>query len=150
MAVQDLWMREHSFKSPGLSVSTCISWMVALNWGERSVHCFSSSIALWKFFTYSAYILRKGVSFCRISPIRGVDALQGKRGGDRLVPHDVKKRQHSWTGCRPASDRCSPLPHALLQIREKKLTVEGVNGGDVGEDVLHNIDRERPLICLLH
>lgn len=142
--------RTHSFESPDISVITWISWMVALNWGERSLHCFSSSIALSKFFTYSAYILRKGVSFCRISPIRGVDALQGGRGRDRSVTPNVKKREHSWTGCRPASDWRSPFSHALLQIREKKLTVEGVNGGDIGEDVLHDIDKERPLVCLLH
>lgn len=85
--------RIHSSKSPGTPGSTCISWMVALNWGERSVHCFSSSIPLSKFFTYSAYILRKGVSFCRISPIRGVDALQGGRGGDRFVPLNVREKK---------------------------------------------------------
>lgn len=94
--------RIHCSKSPGTPGSTCISWMVALNWGERSVHCFSSSIALSKFFTYSAYILRKGVSFCRMSPIRGVDALQGGRGGDRFVPPNVRKKkkksQRSWGG----------------------------------------------------
>lgn len=48
---------------------------MALNWGERSVHCFSSSMAWSKFLTYSAYIFRKGVSFCRMSPIRGVVSL---------------------------------------------------------------------------
>lgn len=72
-----LWFTEHK--------STCISWMIALNWGDRSVHCFSSSIALSKFFTYSAYILRKGVSFCRMSPMRGVDDLQ--EGRRRWIPH---------------------------------------------------------------
>lgn len=64
---------------------TCISWMMALNCGERSVHCLSSSMALSKFFTYSAYILRKGVSFCRMSPMRGVDDLQGQREGGKFV-----------------------------------------------------------------
>lgn len=68
-----------------LMASTCISWMIALNWGDRSVHCFSSSMALSKFFTYSAYIFRKGVSFCRMSPIRGVEALQEGRGGSKLL-----------------------------------------------------------------
>jgi hypothetical protein len=55
--------------------------MMDLNCGERSLHCFSSSMAWSKFFTYSAYIFRKGVSFSRMSPMRGVDSLQGKERG---------------------------------------------------------------------
>lgn len=58
---------------------TWISWMMNLNWGDRSVHVFTNSIALSKFFTYSPYILRKGANFCRISPILGVVVLQSKR-----------------------------------------------------------------------
>lgn len=80
--------------------------------------------------------------------MRGVDVLRG--GGDGLVTPNVRERHRSWSGSRPALDGRSPFSHALLQIREKKLAVEGVNGGDVGEDVLHHVDRERPLVCLLH
>lgn len=58
---------------------TWMSWIMNLNWGDRSVHVFTSSIALSKFFTYSPYILRKGANFCRISPILGVVVLQSKR-----------------------------------------------------------------------
>lgn len=47
-------------------------------------------MALSKFFTYSAYILRKGVSFCRMSPMRGVDALQGGRGEGGQGSLDLK------------------------------------------------------------
>lgn len=43
-----------------------------------------------------------------------------------------------------------PFPHAFLQIRKQKLAVEGVDGGDVGEDVLHHIQRESAFIRLLH
>lgn len=58
---------------------TWMSWIMNLNWGDRSVHVFTNSIALSKFFTYSPYILRKGANFCRISPILGVVVLQSKR-----------------------------------------------------------------------
>lgn len=89
-----------------------------------------------------------------MSPIRGVDALQGGRGGNRFVPPNVRKKKKKGNdpgaAVVPLSHQRSPFSHALLQIREQKLTVEGVNGGDVGEDVLHNVDRERPLVCLLH
>lgn len=135
----------------GLSVaSTCISWIIALNWGDRSVHCFSSSMALSKFFTYSAYILRKGVSFCRMSPIRGVEALQEVGCYFRLLvqiemaPAPLYRQYCSVTGWN------SPFSHAFLQIWKQKLAVKGVDGGDIGEDVLHHIHRECPFICLLH
>lgn len=48
------------------------------------------------------------------------------------------------------SRRSSPFSHAFLQVRKQKLAVEGVDGGDVREDVLHHLHRERPFIRLLH
>lgn len=86
-APHHVWVLEKMFRrssivnksDPWGTACTCISRMMALNWGERSLHCLSSSMALSKFFTYSAYILRKGVNLCRMSPMRGVDALEGKQ-----------------------------------------------------------------------
>lgn len=70
--------------------------MVALNWGERSVHCFSSSMALSKFLTYSAYIFKKGVSFWRMSPRRGVDSL--KRSEQETIKPNTRHRL-SYSNC---------------------------------------------------
>lgn len=44
----------------------------------------------------------------------------------------------------------SPFSHAFLQVREQELAVEGVDGGDVGENVLHHLHGERSFTCLLH
>lgn len=49
-----------------------------------------------------------------------------------------------------AAHQHSPLAHALLQVGQQELAVKGVDGGDVGEDVLHHLHRERAFICLLH
>lgn len=38
--------------------------------------------------------------------------------------------------------RSLPFSHAFLQVRQQELAVEGVDGGDVGEDVLHHIHWE--------
>lgn len=55
---------------------TWISWMMVLNGADLSIQMFTSSMARSKFFTYSPYILRKGASFCRMSPIRELESLQ--------------------------------------------------------------------------
>lgn len=44
----------------------------------------------------------------------------------------------------------SPFAHAFLQVWQQKLAVEGIDGGDIGEDVLHHFQRERAFSCLLH
>lgn len=44
----------------------------------------------------------------------------------------------------------SPLSHAFLQVWQQKLAVEGIDGGDIGEDVFHHLHRERAFSCLLH
>lgn len=49
-----------------------------------------------------------------------------------------------------AADQNSPFAHAFLQVGQQKLAVKGVDGGDVGEDVLHHLYGERAFICLLH
>lgn len=43
-----------------------------------------------------------------------------------------------------------PFPHAFLQSRKQKLAVKGMDGGDVGEDVLHHFHRESAFVRLLH
>lgn len=57
---------------------TWISWIIDLKRGDRSVHVFTNSIALSKFFTYSPYILRNGANFCKISLILGFVSLNKK------------------------------------------------------------------------
>lgn len=57
---------------------TWISWTMALNGADLSIQMFTSSMAWSKFFTYSPYILRKGASFCRMSPIRELESLQAE------------------------------------------------------------------------
>lgn len=49
-----------------------------------------------------------------------------------------------------SADRHSPFTHALLQVGQQKLAVKGVDGGDVGEDVLHHLHWESAFIGLLH
>lgn len=44
----------------------------------------------------------------------------------------------------------SPFSHASLQVWQQKLAVEGIDGGDIGEDVLHHLQRERAFSCLVH
>lgn len=144
---------------------TCISWIMALNCGERSVHCFSSSMALSKFFTYSAYILRKGVSFCRMSPIRGVDPLQLAKDScvttaEICLQKICSSAGFCWYFFLNGQDTrgwkkkvhccCSPFSHAFLQIWKQELAVKSVNGGDVGEDVLHYVHRKCSLVGFLH
>lgn len=63
---------------------TWISWMMLLNWAERSIHVFTSSMARSKFFTYSPYIFRNGASFCKMSPIRGFEFLHTDTFGIQL------------------------------------------------------------------
>lgn len=57
--------------------------MMALNWDERSIQVFTSSIDRSKFFTYSPYIFIKGASFCRMSPIRGFCSLREREDKKR-------------------------------------------------------------------
>lgn len=44
----------------------------------------------------------------------------------------------------------SPFSHAFLQVWQQKLAVERIDGGDIGEDVLHHLHREHAFSCLLH
>lgn len=71
-------------------IITWISRMMALNWGERSDQLFSSAMAWSKFLTYSPYIFRKGVSFCRMSPMRGVDVLE------EHIDLPLRSFSHTW------------------------------------------------------
>lgn len=73
--IQAVTHRQNQLRSSQHQLCTCISWMMALNWVDLSIQMFTSSIARSKFFTYSPYIFRKGASFCRISPIRGLVVL---------------------------------------------------------------------------
>ena len=79
---------------------------MALKGGDRSVHCFSSSMAFSKFLTYSAYIFRKGARFSRMSPIRGVDDLrrrerrEGERGGERERERERSEERRAGKECR--------------------------------------------------
>lgn len=129
---------------------TWMSWMMALNWGDLSVQIFSSSMALSKFFTYSAYIFRNGVCFSRMSPIRGCDALAGDTS--MWNSHTYVNQHHTanWHIRNPTHSDCcqrekrpgpaiSPIGHALLQVWQQELAVEGVDGWDVGEDIHHHI-----------
>ncbi len=119
---------------------TCMSWMMVLNCTDRSVHCLSRSMALSKFFTYSAYILRKGASCAKMSPMRGVESLQ----------EDADVSGWVWDLRRSVKmKRRSPLAHPRLQIWQEELAVEGVDGSHIGEDALHHLDRKRPLPSLL-
>lgn len=45
--------------------------------------------------------------------------------------------------------RVRPVADAFLHVREQKLAVEGVDGGNVGEDVFDDISRKRASISLL-
>lgn len=124
-----------------------MSWITALNCGERSIHCFSRSMALSKFFTYSAYILRKGASCAKMSPIRGVESLQ--EDGELKSLHNFHfKASFVILVFVPIGQR-SPLAHPCLQIRQEELAVEGVDRPHVWEDALHHLKRKRPLQRLL-
>lgn len=50
-------------------------WTTLLNCEDRCVQVLTRSMALSKFFTYSPYIFMNGASFCRMSPIRGLESL---------------------------------------------------------------------------
>lgn len=58
---------------------TCTSWIMPLNWAERSIQVLTNSMARSKFLTYSPYILRKGASFWRISPMQGCWSLEHEK-----------------------------------------------------------------------
>lgn len=51
-------------------------WTTLLNCEDRCVQVLTRSMARSKFFTYSPYIFMNGASFCRMSPIRGLESLQ--------------------------------------------------------------------------
>lgn len=109
--------------------------MMSLNWAERSIQVFTSSMARSKFFTYSPYIFRKGASFCRMSPMRGFKSLQTAKGE---ASEELPRRRRG----RGRGEPSSPLLHPLLQRRQQKLLVEAVDGADVGEDSLDDVTGE--------
>lgn len=62
-------------------------WTTLLNCEDRCVQVLTRSMARSKFFTYSPYIFMNGASFCRMSPIRGLESLQPTQRANGLQQH---------------------------------------------------------------
>ncbi len=78
-----------------------------------------------------------------MSPMRGVDVLEEESQSIKTIFLPIEQTQ-----ClRRERVNVSPFCHAFLQVRQKELAVEGINGRDVGKDVFTHIHWERVFSC---
>lgn len=75
-------------------------WTTLLNCEDRCVQVLTRSMARSKFFTYSPYIFMNGASFCRMSPIRGLESLQPAQRANGLQQHTESDESEGICGNR--------------------------------------------------